>query len=51
MPEFFVCLEAFPFTASGKILKRELVEWTKSGRVTPQPVRSPAPGDGTGTTT
>jgi acyl-CoA synthetase len=39
MPEYFIALEAFPMTASGKILKRELVEWTKSGRITPQPVR------------
>jgi acyl-CoA synthetase len=39
MPEYYVSLDAFPLTASGKILKRELVEWTKSGRVTPQPVR------------
>jgi len=39
MPEFFVCLEAFPLTASGKILKRELVEWTRNGKVQPLPVR------------
>jgi acyl-CoA synthetase len=39
MPEFFMDLEAFPLTASGKILKRELVEWVKSGRVVPEPVR------------
>jgi acyl-CoA synthetase len=39
MPEYYVSLDAFPLTASGKILKRELVEWTKSGRVTPQAVR------------
>jgi acyl-CoA synthetase len=39
MPEYYVTLDAFPLTASGKILKRELVEWTKSGRVKPQPVR------------
>ncbi|MES2562744.1 MAG: class I adenylate-forming enzyme family protein, partial [Pseudomonadota bacterium] len=29
MPEYFIALDAFPLTASGKILKRELVEWTK----------------------
>jgi len=29
----------YPLTASGKILKRELVEWAKSGRIRPQPVR------------
>ena len=39
MPEYFLCLDAFPLTASGKILKRELIEWTKSGKVRPTPVR------------
>ena len=39
MPEFFLCMDAFPLTASGKILKRELVEWTKSGKIKPAPVR------------
>ena len=39
MPEFFIRMEAFPLTASGKILKRELVEWTKAGKIAPTPVR------------
>ena len=39
MPEHYICLDAFPLTASGKILKRELVEMTKSNRITPAPVR------------
>jgi acyl-CoA synthetase len=39
MPEYFVCLDAFPLTASGKILKRELIEWTKARRIEPAPVR------------
>ena len=39
MPEYFAALEAFPLTPSGKILKRELAEWVKSGRLAPQPVR------------
>ena len=39
MPEFFIRMEAFPLTASGKILKRELVEWAKAGKITPAPVR------------
>jgi acyl-CoA synthetase len=39
MPEYFIALDAFPLTASGKILKRELVEWAKSGRIQPSPVR------------
>ena len=43
MPEYFVALPAFPLTASGKILKRELIEWTKAGRIKPQPVRWIAP--------
>jgi acyl-CoA synthetase len=32
-------MDAFPLTASGKILKRELVEWAKAGRIRPQPCR------------
>ena len=39
MPEYFLALEVYPLTASGKILKRELVEWAKSGRIAPTPVR------------
>ncbi|MBI4204497.1 MAG: acyl--CoA ligase [Betaproteobacteria bacterium] len=39
MPEYFVSMEAFPLTASGKILKRELVERTRAGKIVPQPVR------------
>jgi acyl-CoA synthetase len=39
MPEYFICLDAFPLTASGKILKRELIEWTKARRIEPVPVR------------
>src|SRR6267154_1049580 len=39
MPEYFIAMTAYPLTASGKILKRELVEWAKSGHIRPQPVR------------
>jgi len=39
MPEYFLALPAFPLTASGKILKRELQDWARSGRIAPQPVR------------
>jgi acyl-CoA synthetase len=39
MPEYFVTLETFPLTASGKILKRELVEMAKRGDLRPEPVR------------
>jgi acyl-CoA synthetase len=45
MPEYFVRLDAFPLTASGKILKRELAEWARSGRIRPEPVRWSAAGD------
>ncbi len=43
MPEYFICLDAFPQTASGKILKRELVEWAKAGRIKPAPARWVSP--------
>jgi acyl-CoA synthetase len=39
MPEYFIAMDAYPLTASGKILKRELVEWAKSGHIAPTPVR------------
>ncbi|MGE0752858.1 MAG: class I adenylate-forming enzyme family protein [Variibacter sp.] len=39
MPEFFVAVTSFPLTASGKILKRELVEMVKRGELAPTPVR------------
>ena len=39
MPEYFIQLDSFPLTASGKVLKRELVEWAKYGRVQPTAVR------------
>ena len=39
MPEHYVCLDAFPLTPSGKILKRELVEMTKTQKIAPVPVR------------
>jgi acyl-CoA synthetase len=39
MPEYFVAMDAFPLTASGKILKRELVQWAKEGRIEPTPIR------------
>jgi acyl-CoA synthetase len=39
MPEYFIAMTTYPLTASGKILKRELVEWAKSGRIAPVPVR------------
>ena len=39
MPEFYIELDSFPLTASGKILKRALVELVKDGSIYPQPVR------------
>lgn len=39
MPEYFLQLDEIPLTASGKIRKRDLVEWIQQGRVAPTPVR------------
>jgi acyl-CoA synthetase len=39
MPEFFLELDSFPLTASGKVLKRRLVEMVTQGLLKPQPVR------------
>ncbi len=39
MPEYFIRLDDFPLTPSGKVLKRELAEWARSGRIRPEPVR------------
>lgn len=39
MPEFFIQMPAFPLTASGKILKRELREMVVRQEIRPQPVR------------
>ena len=44
MPEYFIAMPAFPLTASGKILKRELADWARSGRIAPEPVRFVDPG-------
>jgi acyl-CoA synthetase len=39
MPEYFVELDQFPLTASGKILKRTLVDLVMQGAIKPEPVR------------
>jgi len=39
MPEWFLRLHQFPLTASGKILKRELVVMAQRGELAPTPVR------------
>ena len=43
MPEYFIAMTTYPLTASGKILKRELVEWARSGRIAPEAVRWTGP--------
>jgi len=43
MPEYLISLDAFPLTASGKVLKRELVQWASTGRIRPTPCRWEAP--------
>jgi acyl-CoA synthetase len=40
MPEYFLAMDAFPLTASGKVLKRVLVEQVRRGVLSPLPVRS-----------
>ena len=39
MPEYFLIMDAFPLTASGKILKRELADWAKQGKIAPEACR------------
>lgn len=39
MPEYYLVMDEFPLTPSGKILKRELMAWTQAGRIQPQPIR------------
>jgi acyl-CoA synthetase len=39
MPEFILPLDEMPLTASGKVIKRDLVRWVEEGRVRPLPVR------------
>jgi acyl-CoA synthetase len=40
MPEYYLVMPEFPMTASGKILKRELVAWARDGRIQPTPCRA-----------
>jgi acyl-CoA synthetase len=40
MPEHFILMDAFPMTASGKVLKRDLIELTRTGMLVPQSVRA-----------
>lgn len=39
MPEYYIVMDELPLTASGKILKRELADWARQGRITPGPCR------------
>ncbi|HEX2216099.1 MAG TPA: class I adenylate-forming enzyme family protein [Xanthobacteraceae bacterium] len=39
MPEYFLRMDSFPLTASGKILKRELIAMAVRGEISPQPIR------------
>ena len=39
MPEYFLPLDSFPLTPSGKVLKRELVEQVRTGTLVPEQVR------------
>ena len=43
MPEYFLVLDAFPLTASGKILKRELAAQVRDGTLAPVAIRFVAP--------
>jgi acyl-CoA synthetase len=42
MPEFFLALDEIPLTASGKMRKRDIVDWIADGRVRPTAVRREA---------
>ena len=39
MPEYFIRMDSFPLTASGKILKRVLAEQARQGAIDPAPIR------------
>ena len=39
MPEFFLSMEEFPLTSTGKLLRRELVDMVRRGELAPQSVR------------
>lgn len=49
MPEYFAKLDRIPLTASGKILKRDLVAQIADGRLVPLPVRWQPPRASTST--
>ncbi len=39
MPEYYLAIEEIPVTPNGKMLKRDIVDRIKDGRLEPQPVR------------
>ncbi len=39
MPEYFLAVDEIPLTASGKVRKRDVLDWIAEGRVKPQPIR------------
>ena len=39
MPEYFARVEAFPLTASGKVLKRTLIDQHRCGELTVNPIK------------
>ena len=42
MPEYLLELDHIPLTPSGKMRKRDIVDWIAEGRVIPEPVRASA---------
>jgi acyl-CoA synthetase len=38
MPEFFLQIDEIPLTASGKVRKRDIVDWIADGRARPMPI-------------
>jgi acyl-CoA synthetase (AMP-forming)/AMP-acid ligase II len=46
MPEFFLPLDEIPLTASGKIRKRDIVQWIADGRARPMAIRWQAKATG-----
>jgi acyl-CoA synthetase (AMP-forming)/AMP-acid ligase II len=39
MPEYFLAVDEIPLTASGKVRKRDVLDWIAEGRVKPEPIR------------
>jgi acyl-CoA synthetase len=39
MPEYMAAVDELPLMPSGKVLKRQLIEWMNEGKVSPAPVR------------